>query len=256
MKAYYLIFFVVTLSCCSDEAILDGTKIVSIKHSENPLGLLPKAKEWEEKFFYNDFGTIVKMSETLSPASYRAFEYNQNGRLFRIMRYDETTNSILSRDSLTYIGNAQYQDRLLIFSKNLLVNPIIYRYYYDSIGQLVQRETITAPLNQVTVLEKYFWADGNIVRKQTYRYNPNRFLAYEFFYEYDSKINYKKDKPMYISDPLSQTKNNVVKESFNDHYGDWEALCNPCTTDYKYNASSLPFLINASWGSRIEIKYE
>lgn len=256
MKAYYLIFFVVIISCRSDEPILNGSKIISIKHSENPLNLLPSAKEWEEHVFYDNIGRVVKVTETLLPSSYRTFEYNQNSRVFRSNRFDATTNSILSRDSLTYIGNTHYQDRFFTFYRSSVSSPIIYKYYSDSIGRVVRRETIIPPLNQVNLSEEYFWADGNIVRKKSYRYNPIEFLAYEFFYEYDTKVNYKKSLPMYLNDPLNQTNNNIIKEYVNDYFGDWEDLCNPCTTEYKYNASSLPYLIIASWGSRIEITYK
>lgn len=259
MKAYYLLLVLVITSCGSDEIIPDGTKILSIQHSENPLGLLPKAKEWEEKIIYDNMGRIVKVTEALSPSSYRTFERDQLGRIVHILTFDGVTNSLLNRDSITYNNDSPYKNKLFNFSINSGDNlplTFIYKYYYNTSNEVIRRETFFVATNQNIIVEKYFWINGDINRKELYRYTPNEFLAYEFFYEYDTKVNYKGSLPMYLNDPLNQTNNNIIKESFNDYYGDWEALCNPCITGYKYNASSLPYVINASWGSRIDITYE
>lgn len=257
MKNTYLFFVLIIISCGNDEVVPDGTKIISIKHSENPLGLLPKNMEWEEKIIYDNANNIVKITESASN-SYIIFETYFLNHIFQKLTYN-VKNDLIFRDSITYLGDSKKIDKVYKFSSNagkILPLSFIYKYSYNTDDQIVSKETLDVINSKILIKEKYYWKSGNIERKELFRYEPNEFIAYEFFYEYDSKNNYRKSLPMCIDDPLSQTANNITSESYNDYYGDWEALCNPCTTKFKYNKSSLPFVIEASWGSKIDITYQ
>ena len=261
MKALCMLLVLIIASCHSEEVIPDGEKIISIQHSENILGLNPKAKEWEEKIIYDNSGNIVKVIVQYSKLN-TVVEYDKLNRVAHVFTFNSMTNNLLFHDSITYFNDSLNKDRIFSFSINAgekIPLTFIYNYYYNMDGQVVRKETFSVYDNKNYSVEKFYWRDGNIERKEFFSYlfgEPNEFLAYEFFYEYDTKVNYKKNLPMYLNDPLSQTTNNITSEAFNDYYGDWEALCNPCITDYKYNASSLPYIVHASWGSRIEITYK
>jgi hypothetical protein len=244
-------------SCDLEDVIPDGQRIISIRHSENPLGFFSQDKEWEEKFQYDEGGNIVKTileSGTSFPSigiPYNVYEYDNLGRVFRNLYIDVASGHLVAADTIFYVGNSSQIDKI---SKSWNASKSVFEYVYDNYGNIVRTKNLIN--GKLIGYVNYYWEQGNVERKEVFRYEPDEFLAYEFFYEYDKKVNYKKNLPLYLSDPLSQTSNNIISEEFNDYYGDWEGLCNPCTTSYKYNASSLPYHVKASWGSTIEITYE
>lgn len=246
MKVAYFFFALCAVSCHPNEEIPDGKRVKYIRYSESPLGLNPNVKAREEKIIYSSTGNIVKVIEQPPNFSYRTFEYDNLGRVIRRIYSEVTTNNFITSDTISYIGNSIQIDKI---SNGLSIT----KYFYDNNGYVIRAESFFNGKNSSSF--NFYWKDGNINKKQSFRYLPNELLAYEFFYGYDTKVNFKRNLPMYLDDPINQANNNITSVSFNDYYGDWEAL-NPTTIDYMYNASSLPYLIKTNSGSRIEIEYQ
>ena len=225
-----------------------GTKLVSIEYEANN-------DSWTENYSYLSNGELNMIEDFRSLG--RRYEIDhQSSILNEYTTYRIDDEKLIFRDSILYNSNGTIQ-AIHNFSINLgedLPLSWIYEYEYDNENKVFKKSTYFVRTQKYTSIEKYYWGEDNIKRVEYY--NGDEELYYEYFYEYDDKVNYKNDFPTSISDPINWSENNVTKMNWNDYYGYLDIICRPCETEYKYNLDDYPVEIEYSWGGILKLKYE
>lgn len=135
-----------------------------------------------------------------------------------------------------------------------LVKTIIYEYTYDKKGGLKERSSQYKKDQTTKRTEKYHWHVGNIVQKDVYNWKGK--LNAEYFYEYDDAINFMKNHPYYMLEPINGTANNMVSDSLIDHSGIIDRGCNPCLFRYEYDEVDRPIAqVADNWNNYLKIFY-
>lgn len=245
-----LIFAFCMISCSKGDKFEQsfGTKLISIEYVNNN-------GDWTENYSYSTNDTLIKIEDFRSLGRRYEIDY-QNSKLkeYRTYRMDEET--LIFRDSILYNPNGTIQ-AIHNFSINLgedLPLSWIYEYEYDNENKVSKKSTYFVRIEEYSSIEKYYWKGDNIDRVEYY--NGDEELYYEYFYKYDDKINYKKEIPTSISDPINWSENNVVKMKWKDYYGNLDLICGPCETEYRYNLDNYPVEIEPSGGRLLKLKYE
>jgi hypothetical protein len=243
------------LAACTDTEVSEGTRLMSIQYSLKAQGS-DITEEWGEKIIYDELGRVSKVEPLLglqkveSELYYTTYDYDNLGRLITVSYLRLSTDSLFLTQKFTYVGITQRLDKS--FDSG-------YAGYGISTYNENEEVILTEGFNNDGVLQNksvYVWENGNLVRVKSYSYRPEEFLAYEYIYEYDNKVNFKKNIPLFINDATSRSANNVIFDSIIDHSGLIDRLCNPCGTSYSYNSSGLPYKLETGYGRRATLKYE
>lgn len=245
----FTLLTVLIISCAKEDSIvaIHGTKLISIAYTQNN-------RYWQEKYNYDEYGVLKSFEDLDSTGRRYEFEYDSN-LIREIKTFNIIGNTLIFRDSIL----RDSEGRILTinkYSKKLEEVPLtwIYEFQYDSEGKLSKRLTYFKVIEAYTNIDQYYW-DGNNVEKVE-KYDGNGVLNSEFFYAYDDQLNYKKEIPSYITDPVNWSESNMLQESFNDYTGLIDAICNPCSVTNKYNLDGFPVEITYEWGQKLSLSYE
>ena len=251
MKKIIILFFVINLVSCSKDGEFEkstGTKLISIEYEDDN-------DSWIENYNYSSNGELVKIEDFRSLGRKYEIDYH-NSKLNEYKTYRMDEEKLVFRDSIIYNSNGTIQSihNFSINSGEYLPLSWIYEFEYDNENKVSKKSTFFVTTQEYTSIEKFYWK-GNNIEKVEY-YNEKEELYYEFFYEYDDKINFKKIIPTGISDPINWSENNVLKMNWNDYYGNLDIICRPCVTEYIYNLDNYPISIKFNWGREMKLKYE
>ncbi len=236
-------------SCSTENGFehYSGNRLISIEYKN-------KDESWIENHTYSSDGVLNRIENFHSLGKEYTLNY-KDSRLNVYHTYRKDNGKLIFRDSIVYNENGTIH-AIYNFSVNSGENlPLswIYEYEYDNINRIKKKSTYFVITQEYTSIEKYYWSNGNIKRSEYY--NGKGKLDHEFFYEYDDKINYKKEIPTGISDPINWSKNNITKVDRNDYLVGIDILCQPCIAEYKYNLDNLPISIKFNWGLDMKLNY-
>lgn len=251
MKKIIILFLVTCFISCSKDSEIEqysGTKLISIEYEDDN-------DSWIENYSYSSNDELVKIEDFRSLGRIYEIEY-QNSQLKEYTTHRIDEEKLIFRDSIIYNSNGTIQaiHNFSINSGEDLPLSWIYEYEYDNENKISKKSTYFVTIQEYTSIEKYYWNGDNIDR--TEYYNGDEELYYEYFYEYDDKVNYKKEIPSNISDPISWSENNVTEMNWIDYLGNLDLICRPCVAEYKYNLENYPVSIEFNWGRKIKLKYE
>lgn len=238
------------MACSKDEPI--EAKLTSIEYSDDH-------RSWTENYTYTPDGKLEKIENFRSLGRRYEMSY-QNDRLQEILTYRIDNNELVFRDSLLYNTDGTIQS-IHHFSTNAGEDvPIstIDEFEYDDELKVSKKSTYSVKADKYTAIEKYVWKRNNI--KKVESFNEKEELLYEFFFEYDNKVNYKKGLPSALINNFSESslfwnENNVKKFDLVDNTGLVDIICNPCKTDYEYNSNGYPVLIKSD-SREMKLNYE
>jgi len=241
---------VLIISCSKDDAITKskGTKLVSIEYFE-------ENKNWKENYLYDSNNKLNEVENLYSLGRKYEIEYS-DGKLKQFTTYRINDNKKIFRDSILYNFNGDIE-KIYNYSINSGENlPLtwIYEFEYDNSGKLTKKSTYFKSNEEYMRFEKYYWNGENIERIE--EFNETEELYYEYFFTFDDKVNYKRNIPIYISDPINWSENNVTIMNWNDYHGNLDLICRPCESTYKYNLDNFPVKIETNWGRQLELGYE
>jgi len=81
-------------------------------------------------------------------------------------------------------------------------------------------------------------------------------LIFEYSYEYDDKINYRKGLPEHFTNPITWGENNVIFSLFKNNR-DWSInRLDVREFDYQYNLDNYPILIDRPLAGKIKFIYQ
>lgn len=251
MKKIAILIFVIYIVSCSKDNVFEqssGTKLIFIEY-------LDDNESWTQKYSYSSNNKLIKIEDFRSLGKIYELDY-QGSRLNEYSTYQTDGKKLIFRDSILYNSNGTIQAiyNFSISSEGNLPLSWIYDYEYDNENKVYKRSTFFVKIQEYTSVEKYYWHGNNIEKVE--HYNGDEELYHESFYEYDDKINYKKEIPTSVSDPINWSENNITEISFKDYSGLLDLSCSPCITEYKYNLDNYPVLIKFNWGRQIKLKYE
>jgi len=255
IKLVIVLSLSILVSCNKeDESILltqnGSVKLESIEYRN---GLSISGQLTTELFNY-DNDRLINVEHIYYTNTSKEFIYDSNNRLLEILTTNENEILPISKDSLVYNSKGEiiriikfdsYTTSLEIFAE--------IEFEYDNEGQII-KNTYTSLRNQIQIytITEYEWENGNIVKSSDY--DSNNTLLVDWFYEYDNKLNYKKNNPYFLENILDWTANNPIKSTAEDHSGLLDLICNPCTAHYDYK-SDLPTKIKYEWNYEIIVKY-
>lgn len=235
-------------SCSKDEFEQTfGTKLVSIDYKDT-------YDSWVEDYSYSSNDELIRIEDFGFGRKYE-IEY-QNTQMKQFTTYRMDSDKLIFRDSILYNANGTIH-AIYNFSINGGQNiPLnwIYEFEYDNDSKVSKKSTYFVKIGAYTSIEKYYWKKDNIERVEYC--NGDEQLYYEYFYEYDDKINYQKGLPRAMSDPIRWSDNNMTEESWNDYVGNLDKICNPCIGEYIYNLDNYPVSIKYNWGREMKLSYE
>ncbi len=245
-----LIGLIVTISCSKNKGIEQsfGTKLTSIEYQSND-------KNWTENYTYSSNGELNMVENFYSLGKRYEITY-QNDKWQQYTTYQIEEDRLIFRDSFLYNSDGTIQ-AIYNFSRNSgddLPLSWIYEYEYNTEGKVFKKSTYFVTIEAYVSIEKYYWKGDNIERAAYY--NADGELYYEYFYEYDDKVNYRKKLAINAADPINWSENNVVKIKWKDYAGNLDLICSPCEATYKYNLDNYPVEITNNWGRTLKLTYE
>jgi len=251
MKKTAILFFAIFIFSCSKEKVIEqssGTKLTSIEYED-------ENDSWIENYSYSPNSELIKIEDFRSLGRRYEIDY-QNSKLNEYTTYRMDEEKLIFRDSIIYNSNGTIQaiHNFSINSGEDVPLSWIYEYEYNVENKVSKKSTYFVTTQEYTSVEKYYWNGDNIERVEYY--NGDNELYYEYFYKYDDKINYKKDIPINISDPINWSKNNVTEMNWKDYLGNLDLICRPCVVKYKYNLDNYPISIEFNWGRKAKLTYE
>lgn len=247
MKNVIILLFVICITSCSkNDENSPGTKLVSIEYNDDN-------RIWTENYSYNS-NSELNLIENFFPGRRYEIQYENNQlKEYATFRVDE--DRLIFRDSIVYNDNGTIKE-INVFSINAGGNSVlshIYEFEYDERNKVAKKSTYVLSVQEYRSTEKYYWKGENIERVEYYNGED---LSYEYFYKYDNKINYKRDIPTSLSDPVNWSKNNVVEMDWNDFEGNLDVFCKPVTAKYRYNLKKYPVSIKLNRGREMTLEYE
>lgn len=245
-----LIFGICLFSCSKDGEFEDtyGTKLITIEYKVD-------TDSWLENYTYSSNDELIKI-EDFHLLGRRCEITYLNNLVKEFFTYRIDNNKLIFRDSILYNANGTIL-AIYKFSINSGENlPLtwIYEFEYSNESRVSKKSTYFVNIGEYTSIEKYYWQGDNITRVEYY--NGDELLYYEYFYEYDNKNNYQKERPTSISDPINWSNNNVTKMSYNDYLGNLDLLCRPCIYEYVYNLDNYPVSIKFNSGREMKLSYD
>ena len=238
-------------TCCSKDIEIDtstGTKLISIEYNSNSLN-------WMENYIYDSTNLITRIEKLSAQNRRYEIEY-EDSRLKQYLTINNEDDRIIFKDSISYnLNNAI--EKIYHYSFNAGADKYLswtYEFIYDPNNKLIEKKTFFNETNQYTRIEKYYWYANNIERVD--EYSEEYELYYSFYYTYDSKINYKKNIPIVIDDPINWSENNVTLMKFNDYVGILDLFCNPCKSTFIYNIDGYPTTIEINMNLKMNLTYE
>ncbi|MFS4418289.1 hypothetical protein [Maribacter sp. 2307ULW6-5] len=226
----------VLVAACAEDDVLDvrGTKLVMLTYAEG------NAQRTEE-LVYDGNGLLVEVRDQQFPNGTKTLVSYTDGKPVVLQHYNGFTGSLAHKDSITYTATGAVE-RIY----NLHPDPLggftlgsWQQHDYDANGQLQRKSTFqTTDTTAAKYHETYTWQDGNIRRME--QYNEDGVLKLAFDLEYDTRRNYQKNLPLFLSEALALNRNNVVKSRIEDRSYNIYWACNPCTTAYTYNLDGFP----------------
>ncbi len=246
---YLLLFF-----SCSKEVVFDdahGSKLISIDYKKGSKAI----DNWKVLFSYNEDDLITRVEDFYVSGSRFQIEYN-NGRLLEYTTHSINDNTVAARDSISYNQNGSIKAiyNFTPYPEDSLTLSLIYEFEYSSENKLTEKKTYNVDQAEYISNEKYYWNNKNI-EKSAY-YDDEGRLRHETLYSYDNKINYKKNIPIYVSNPINWSENNIIRSNFADYTGAIDPSCYSCVTKYRYNLDLYPTLITYDWGTQLRLTYE
>ncbi|MEX0721234.1 MAG: hypothetical protein WD511_02240 [Balneolaceae bacterium] len=256
MKIISLLFASFILISCTDNTVtvleesVDEFKIKAINYIPNG------DEDYENNFEYDNSGKLIHSKDHHYSTRFKLYEYYGNDKLKLVSTYSTLENEepkLIGKDSISYNEDSSISTVVTSWrNDNEEVLPdLIYTYEYKDDVLIIKQESPNRPQEYLT---KYFWEAGNITKTQ--RFSSEDKLDIEFFYNYDEKYNFKKDSPLFVTDPFSLTQNNVTRYNAKDYTGLYDPVCNPCRTFYNYNSEGLPVEVNHEWNKIFKILYQ
>ncbi len=238
MKKLNLLFcFLVFFSCKKEQNFApfptSSLLLSTIEYSTNNLN-------WTEDYTYNSDNQLIQVEDFGNAKKRYELSYDQ-AQLVEIKTYNLTNNQLVLRVELVYNEAAQLVETLnySIFEGEEFLS--VYEYEYNENGFPSKQTSYNQHNPSSTSVINYFWKNGNVEKTETY-YDGN--LDHEFFYKYDDAFNYTSFQLHNVNQFLTWNQNNITQSSYKDHSGLLDTYCNPCSTEYVYNALDYPTVVN------------
>lgn len=246
-KFCLLIVFVNILCSCSKENVQrteSQQRLSSIDYKSD-------GKQWTENFIYNGDFQLQKIK---SGQNEYVFEY-ENGLIKKILNY--CNDKLYGRDSFIYNQEGLLEKKYsfsISFGDNMPLD-FTREYFYDDNNRVIEETSFSHFIQLRKVYtKKYFWnVSGNIQHIE--EYNGLDELMYEYFMDYDNRMNFELLRKISFDDPRTQTNNNIIKWEAIDHYGNLNLYCNPCDSEYQYNENEMPTAVKYSY-KELTLNYE
>lgn len=244
------------LSSCSKEEKeeIDSFNPRKLLRIDYKLGDKP-IDNWTESYLYDENNKIIQVQENaVSGRKYQMIYFNERLQEYSTQRMED--NQLLFRDSIAYHPNGTIS-AIYNFSINLGNNlPLgaIYQFEYNNENKIIQKKTFLVDQNEYFRIEKYSWTGPNISKIAHFDGDGN--IRYEMNFSYDNKVNYQRELPQLITEPLTWSAHNVTRSELKDYTGLLDPICNPCKTAYEYNQDGYPVFIKNAWGRELRLNYE
>lgn len=249
MRQLYIFIFAFLIISCSKEDEIEETnepRLVSIEYVDEAL-------TWIENYSYSSDNKL-SIIEQFHPEGNRIEISYQNDQMKEYTGYKMKDNQAIFRDSFGYNSNGLLHTihRFSSALRDTIELTWIYTYEYDNEDKVSKRRVIHLP-TQLTNTKKVYWNGKNIEKFENY--NSDDELVYESISTYDNKVNYNKGFPLRILGPTNWGENNEIET--NDRYFNGnDPTCEPCITEYEYNADDYPVSITTFWGRKMFLTYE
>ncbi|MEN0045969.1 MAG: hypothetical protein AAF806_02810 [Bacteroidota bacterium] len=202
-------------------------------------------------FEYDSLGKILSVDEYWD----EEFLYDSLGRVVSIVNYSESDKSHYWIDSILYTPEGRidqilhYNNRTKFDRKNMAYGGVRY-FRYNDIDSTITTYSVSGTDRVEGAAIRYYWSKGNIFKKEEYRDDE---LQYSFVYKYDNEINYKKNHPYFIRNPLNWTNNNVIAKECIYNLSSYQSTCYDWQYQLEYDPIGLPLKIEREDGQYIKM---
>ncbi len=269
-----LTFSMIFISCRDDDenigsvASINPEEIIDTTDIVTPIGFTPLRLtkltqringsiygQSSQKFAYDDDRIIAVDAEDENKVRYEITYEDQE--LKEIKAFNIETKELISRDSFSHNEEGMIS-KIFLFEKHysgerVSLKNIKYFYYDDSL-QLSRMSFYNIFSGKIDGYNQYTWENGNVIQIDHYSHWDQ--LLHSFAYSYDDKINYKKDIPIFLGDPLNWSANNYIQTYWSDFLGDLLRWCWPCDFEYIYNDQGYPTFTKDIFDRHILLEYE
>lgn len=254
LKAITICLVAVTCFACSFENGDDGTSRGTAGFDTLTIDYENDNQNWTEIYSYVD-GKLIRVEDDRVQGNLYEHEY-QDEKLLTIHLYQTEDNDLTSMDSLIYnpSGTIKSIETYTSYPGPELTLNWISEYEYNDKGKVTQMSRYYERTEEYVSTEKYSWSGENIEKME--RYDEEGELMHEFFYDYDDKKNYQINFPIFISDPIYWSANNVTNMEYIDHTGLLDMACGPCSNSYNYDTQGRPSQIETNWGLTMQLSYQ
>lgn len=201
---------------------------------------LSENRRWSEDYFYDIYDRLIRVDDLRSTGRRYELSY-QEGRLQEVKTYVIADNKLVFRDELTYDNEGRVHKTYNYSINGGATLPLarIHEYRYDNNGLVTEQLTYPPTEDKVARIEKYTWENGNIVN--TAHFDGAGNLEYEFLYKYDQSVNYNRYQTYRVNHFTILNQNNITHtELIKDCTGIIDLYCNPCISDFAYDANNYP----------------
>ncbi len=240
--------FIMACSNNNEELPVNDAHISTIEH-------VLQRVNWMETFNYDNDERLISVDNSSTSGGRKEFVYEGNN-VTRINHIELSTDTIHQIDSLTYNneGNLISFNVLSAYPGPGFSEVWSYEFEYDDNGRVSKQTSFFDRSGEDAGYIIFEWTGDNI-RKLNY-FNQEDDILYEYFYEYDNKLNYAQGIPIYIQEPLYWNRNNITKFDYIDHTGLLDLACGPCTYEFEYNEDDYPSEIEYNWGYTKMLTYK
>nr|MBS0037059.1 hypothetical protein [Saprospiraceae bacterium] len=203
-------------------------------------------------YSYDELGNLARFQANINDEFFGEVEYfyDSENQLIEHINTSPFVDSLRGKSKYVYDSEGRMQELIGYTSKDF---GMTFRetgrglkFHYDEQGNLYRREDLFKDTSATPSTWAYAginifyeWEDGNIIKEEYY--NAEGVKALTMLYKYDNKVNFRKDLPPYITWPLYQTRNNIIRKRYIDHLGHYPSvICKDCTYKYHYNRSGKP----------------
>lgn len=209
------------------------------------------APESRKIFNYDNLDRLNQVKEVVIPLETWDIRYKKN----KVSRIDVTNSIQSSVDSFVYNEDSGLLEKTLLYLHlGFPQQPTRRRtveFEYNKRDKVIEKRSYDKDGVQYST-EHFEWKGDNI---KYYKYYSFENIEIESTYFYDNKCNYKKDYPIYLTDPINWTANNIVRIESIIHNSLIET-CNPCEIEYKYNKDGYPVEISHNGGAPYILQFE